>query len=125
MCRAYEPVPSSCALVRRNVLASPAVFGLGEETVEAVLLVANELASNAVDHARTPFRVSIALREGRLRIEVTDGSRKMPVLQPHDPAAARGRGLQMVDHLAARWSCELVPAGKTVAAELPLLTAGV
>ena len=120
MCRGYEPVPASCALVRRDVVAFLAVLGLAEETADAAVLVANELASNAVDHARTTFRVAVALQEDRLRIEVTDGSRDMPMLQPHDPGALRGRGLQMVDHLASTWTCELGPAGKTVAAELRL-----
>lgn len=120
MCSGYEPVPASCALVRRDVVAFLAVLGLAEQTVEAAVLVANELASNAVDHAGTTFRVTVALQEGRLRIEVADGSRGLPALQPHDPAALRGRGLQLIDHLASRWTCEPGPAGKTVVAELRL-----
>ncbi len=117
---AYRPVPSSCALVRRDVVGFVSGLRLDEATVDAAVLVANELASNAVDHAGTPFRLTVALLGDRLRIEIADGSLDVPVLQPHDPRAVRGRGLQMVDHLASTWSCTLGTTGKTVAAEISL-----
>lgn len=125
MCRAYEPDPASCALVRQEVVAFLATLRLDEEAVDAAVLIANELASNAVDHAGTPFRLVLALLDGRIRIEITDGSRDLPVLRPHDPLAERGRGLQMVDHLASSWGCALEPTGKTVAAEMSLVAVGV
>ncbi|RZT84971.1 anti-sigma regulatory factor (Ser/Thr protein kinase) [Pseudonocardia sediminis] len=120
MCRAYEPVPGSCGLVRRDVTAFLSEMHLDVETVESAVLVANELASNAIEHARTPFRIAVSLLADRLRIEVTDGSREQPVLRPHDPGAMRGRGLQMVDRLATVWSYEIGPEGKTVVAEMGL-----
>lgn len=125
MCRGYEPEPASCALVRREVIAFLAALPLDEEAVEAAVLVANELASNAVDHAGTRFRLALVLLDDRLRIEITDGSRELPVLRPFDPLARRGRGLQMVDQLASSWSCALEPTGKTVAAEMSLAVVGV
>lgn len=118
MFQVYEPRPESCALVRRDIRAFLTVAGLLDETVEIALMVASELASNAVDHAGTSFRVLVHLTDRCLRIEVTDGSTALPVLQPLDTSALRGRGLQMIDHLATSWTYAIVRDGKTVVAEM-------
>jgi anti-sigma regulatory factor (Ser/Thr protein kinase) len=81
---------------------------------EDVALVVNELAANAVEHAKTPFAVTVTLDRDGLRVAVGDRSPLPPVLRPHDPGAARGRGLQLVDSLAAAWSVDDRGAGKIV-----------
>ena len=47
-----------------------------------------------------------------------DGSARSPHIQPFDPHAARGRGLQLVTNLSRRWGCQHHPEGKTVWADL-------
>lgn len=113
--------PSAVAVGRmRNDLAMVLdQHGLPENAREAVLLVANELVANAVEHAGSPVQVVVAVLPGTVRIEVRDGSPGAPRLQPINPYAARGRGLQMVDGLASSWSWSADGAGKTVWAEVP------
>jgi hypothetical protein len=43
---------------------------------------------------------------GRVRVEVLDDAAGLPQLQSPSPAAPRGRGLQIVQALAARWGVE-------------------
>jgi anti-sigma regulatory factor (Ser/Thr protein kinase) len=88
---------------------------------EAVLLVANELAANAVEHVGSRVHV-VAVFSGRsVRIGVSDASPDAPRLQPPNPFTRRGRGLQLVDGLASRWSWSAGGGGKgkTVWAEVP------
>jgi anti-sigma regulatory factor (Ser/Thr protein kinase) len=74
-----------------------------------VMLLTSELATNAVQHSATgqggTFAVAISHGPGRVRITVTDdGSAGHPVLTAGaEELATTGRGLILVDFLAARW----------------------
>lgn len=93
-----------------------------------VALVVGELAANAVQHGRVPgrdFRLALVHGEpsGLVRVEVADaasGKRRPPVAPPTVcPEGESGRGLFLVDVLAARWGWEpRHPVGKTVWAEV-------
>jgi len=80
----------------------------------------SELASNCALHARTAFGIRVVLSETSVRLEVTDGSLRLPVPRDYGAEATTGRGLQMLDEIAERWGVEVhdVPAGKTVWVEL-------
>lgn len=80
----------------------------------------SELASNCALHARTTFEVRVVLTETTVRLEVTDGSLRLPVQRDYGAEATTGRGLRMLDEIAQRWGVELrdVPTGKTVWVEL-------
>ena len=86
------------------------------ELVEAVRVVIAELASNAVHHAKTAYTVTVREdREGAVTVTVHDDSPEQPELQPFDPSATRGRGLQIVDGLTEQWGTLADPGdGKTV-----------
>jgi anti-sigma regulatory factor (Ser/Thr protein kinase) len=86
---------------------------------EDVTLLVSELASNAVRHARTPFRVTVACDGTVVRIEVSDGDRHVPVARVPPADAVSGRGLLIVDALAASWGVEPTATGKTMWLELP------
>ena len=90
------------------------------ELMEAVRVVIAELASNAVHHARTAYTVTVREdAEGAVTVTVHDDSPEQPELQPFDPHAARGRGLQIVDGLTEQWGTRADPDdGKTVWARL-------
>ncbi|MFH8475563.1 ATP-binding protein [Streptomyces sp. NPDC018000] len=100
----------------------------GERT-DAVALVVAELAANAVMHGRLDgrgFRLGLALLpSGRLRIEVTDPcGERLPSASRE--AVEGGRGLVIVDALAADWGVHpYPPSGKTVWAEVSAMRAGV
>ncbi|MDX3450856.1 ATP-binding protein [Streptomyces sp. ME02-8801-2C] len=95
----------------------------GTETHDTVVLVVAELAANSVLHGRVPgrdFGLSLSRDESRgvLRIEVTDTHPAQPVRRTPGPDEDQGRGLVLVDALAARWGvCDRVGPGKTIWAE--------
>jgi anti-sigma regulatory factor (Ser/Thr protein kinase) len=92
------------------------------ECVEAAALVVAELAANAVTHGQLPgrsFRLSLELpQRTRLRVEVSDPrGESLPVLSR--VADEGGRGLVIVDALAADWGVRpYPPSGKTIWAEI-------
>jgi hypothetical protein len=81
-------------------------------------LVTSELASNAVRHAATPFEVLVDLGAGHVRIEVRDGSERLP--RREGSTGPTGRGLTVVDRLASAWGSAPSGRGKVVWAELPV-----
>jgi two-component sensor histidine kinase len=87
------------------------------------MLIVSELVSNAIEHARTASVVIVRRLTLMVHVIVIDGSSAPPLLQPYDVTAPRGRGLQMVDELAARWGWERHSRGKTVWASVELTRA--
>ena len=61
-----------------------------------MLLVAYALRTDAVEHARTPFEVTVGFDGTSVVVAVSDESPLLPDLQPLNLRATRGRGLQMV-----------------------------
>ncbi|MBF6196307.1 ATP-binding protein [Nocardia implantans] len=100
------------AAVRR--LLAP-LAGIG---VEDAVQVCDELASNAVVHARAPrgCRLTVAGHGGWLRVEVEDASPAPARMRRPDHTG--GRGLILVDQLATCWGVDYHGPGKTVWAEL-------
>lgn len=90
-----------------------------DEIVEVVLLAANELVTNAILHARTDFEVVVRMARGVVRIEVADGDDRPPVHREARDDALGGRGMGVLDAVAARWGVDMVPGGKRVWFELP------
>lgn len=78
-------------------------------------VITSELVANAVVHADTPFELSILLRERYLRIAVRDGDRS-PVRRGGmvSEDAEGGRGLLVVEALAASWGYVRTVDGKVV-----------
>jgi anti-sigma regulatory factor (Ser/Thr protein kinase) len=82
-------------------------------------LVASELVTNAIRHARSAPRLRVQLEPQALVVAVADADPAPPRLAAPHPEAAGGRGLRLVDHLAARWGVEPDDAGgKTIWCEL-------
>ena len=119
----HEPVISSPTRIRRALRAVFAQWELSAETAENALMVIEELVANAVDHARTPFRLTVDFLADHagptLRITVRDSCPQPLDVRPFSAQAARGRGLQMIDALTSRWGWDTTTAGKTVWAVLP------
>jgi hypothetical protein len=115
--------PASVGEARSFVRRVLADWGL-DEAVEVVTLLVSELATNAVLHARTSYAVVLSMGLDDLRVEVLDGSSVPPRHRQNSAAAATGRGVAMVDHLAASWgthqSGELVGFAKGVWFTVPL-----
>ncbi|MFJ3309498.1 ATP-binding protein [Streptomyces sp. NPDC086549] len=108
--------PSACALARTAIRDVLPRWGLGQLVPIAELLV-SELVSNALRHAAGPLRLTLE-RVSDVRCLVSDGSSRPPRPTEAGPADEHGRGLTLVDMLAARWGCEHGPVGKSVWFEL-------
>ena len=105
------PTPSSVALARRWSKDVLDRFGTPELSDTMALLV-SELVSNVVLHARTPCSLTIDEDHGRVRVEVQDGSDRLPGLSGRsDPLAQSGRGMQLVDGLSAAHGVDPEPTG--------------
>jgi anti-sigma regulatory factor (Ser/Thr protein kinase) len=102
--------PSAPAMVRRALghwLSTRAPDGLLSDAP----LIVSELVTNSLLHATLPksaaVRVSAALADGVLRIEVEDGGTGGgPVRRSANRSRGGGFGLNIVDALAARWGVE-------------------
>ncbi|WP_372441041.1 ATP-binding protein [Actinacidiphila acididurans] len=96
-----------------------------EDVAETAVLLVSELVTNAVRHSRVAGRYILArcvLREDALRVEVGDAGDGVPVVRAAGDEAEGGRGLALVDALAAKWGTEprAYGIGKTVWFELAL-----
>lgn len=100
------PRPESVTEARRCVAELMAGWHR-PELMDAATLLVTELASNAVLHARTEFRVVTTLNHC-VRLEVHDGNRSRPMVRrSEDGLAGTGRGLQLVERLSDAWGVEL------------------
>jgi serine phosphatase RsbU (regulator of sigma subunit)/anti-sigma regulatory factor (Ser/Thr protein kinase) len=88
--------------------------------VDDAALVAGELLANAVQHGSPPVSVSVSGDAARVRITVHDASSRPPVRPAASTTNMTGRGLALVEAVAARWGFDRDPdtGGKTVWAEL-------
>jgi anti-sigma regulatory factor (Ser/Thr protein kinase) len=112
------PPPSAVRFAREQLTRVLDEWDLTGEAVEPTLLVVTELLSNAIDHARAPIQLAVSRTGESVRVELRDSVTEPPRLQPHDPWAKRGRGLQVVEALSLRWGWTDEPAGKTVWADV-------
>jgi hypothetical protein len=108
------PLPEDAARVRRELQAQLRRWNVSEEAAADAVLVAAELLANVVVHARSPFRLTAALRGPILRIAVRDElpgpGRRPPAL----PGRGRWTGLRLVSAVALRWGWDVDATGKTV-----------
>jgi DNA-binding NarL/FixJ family response regulator len=89
-----------------------------QDLLDDALLVASELAANAVTHAESPCRIRLSLSATSLRIDVIDTGAGTPEPQPPSWTEEHGRGLHLVDALTTAWGLDVVDEGKSVWAEL-------
>ncbi|MCZ4121318.1 ATP-binding protein [Streptomyces sp. H39-S7] len=122
----YTPYPGSVTLARRRTARLVAEWGYPELAGDAALLL-SELATNAILHgcvAERLFEVRLALSARVLRVSVRDGRENAhPRSRCPGPDDQFGRGLLLVQALAARWGVRPGPGGKEVWCELDLATA--
>jgi anti-sigma regulatory factor (Ser/Thr protein kinase) len=90
-------------------------------TVDDAEIIASELATNAVKHARSPFRVSLSRADGTITVSVRDTSFSPPEQVPRAGCVVGGRGVQLVAAIARAWGARSESDGKTVWAELSLV----
>lgn len=112
------PVPEAVGATRAFVADVLGRWGETPEQVDDVVLVASEMATNAVIHARSPFRISVARSAGGISLAVQDVADRRPQLGTGDIRSDTGRGLAIVATLSSSWGCDDVPSGKVVWSEV-------
>ena len=116
-CLVLDDRPEAVGVGRRFV-EQQTVARSGSRFVDAAVLVAGELLANARQHGLAPVAVCVSGDGENLRIEVRDGSSRVPVRAARSMSNMTGRGLALVEALASRWGVVRGPeAGKTVWAE--------
>src|SRR5580704_4011187 len=114
--RRFPAVTASVGQARRFLIeALPPHCLVG---ADGVVLMLSELATNAVQHASTPFDVTLAVAPDGMsvRVAVSDGAGGYPAPQEPNAEAPCGRGLHIVCTLADTWGIEMRrdQPGKTV-----------
>ena len=112
-----DPTPAAAAAARafvREVCRYWQLVVPDATVMDRAVLVANELVTNAVVHARTEIRVRLELRGDRLHIAVRDGSPRLLHVVAPDWQAEGGRGLRLVEQLARAWGVNRHPDGGKV-----------
>jgi anti-sigma regulatory factor (Ser/Thr protein kinase) len=104
--------PEGASVARRAMRRAADLWLLDRELTETALLLVSEVTTNAIRHGAPPVRLSLRLTREKLRVEVTDGSPALPLLGDPGPDAVGGRGLQIVQQLAAKWGAK--PSGRLV-----------
>jgi anti-sigma regulatory factor (Ser/Thr protein kinase) len=95
--------PAAARLYVRDVLQYWRLALPGQDVIDRAELLADELVTNAVVHARTSLRLRLELRGDLLHLGVHDASPRRLRLVPGDPESETGRGLRLVEQLTTAW----------------------
>ncbi|GAA4708316.1 ATP-binding protein [Phytohabitans rumicis] len=109
--------------LRAAVAAHAAQLGAGEETVEELVVIANELATNAIRHGGGAGRLRLWRDGPVIRCEVSDGGPGVDPAAGHERApltAYGGRGLWVVRQMSRDVDVTTGPRGATVTAAIPI-----
>jgi serine/threonine-protein kinase RsbW len=115
--------PASVGKVRREVVNDLQTRDLPEAIVDEAEIVASELLTNAVRHARPlsdgTIRVRWKIRGEVVEVEVTDGGgESVPRPAPRTVWLSSGRGLRIVRSIAHEWGVTEDRTGSVVWATL-------
>jgi anti-sigma regulatory factor (Ser/Thr protein kinase) len=119
--RAETVLPATVAspsVARRFASAALRRWGVDEHVVATEQLLVSEVVTNAIVHTGSEVRIDVHRRGSRIRTEVSDTGQAIPVLGHPPLEHEHGRGLAIVDHLAAAWGSCPRAAGKAVWFEL-------
>jgi anti-sigma regulatory factor (Ser/Thr protein kinase) len=117
---ALDPVPPSVGIARSFLRETLADADVDEQ--DTVLLLASELVTNAILHARTPVQVGVVLEGSKALVCVGDRVAAGGAVRPrrHSQLRPGGRGLALVAELSEDWGTESYTGGKTVWFTVPV-----
>lgn len=108
--------PAAVAAARATVRVACRAWNLGA-ICDAVVLAVSELVTNVARTAAKHVTIRLLLSRQQVRLEVEDDQPGAPAVRQPPADAEGGRGLWLVDSVAARFGVQRTPAGKTVWAE--------
>ncbi len=110
---AAETVPASVARLRR--FAVDACAGCAPDVdPDTVALLVSEVVTNALVHGSGQVRLRVVPLESGVRVEVLDDSSELPERRQATDLDEGGRGIALVEALAASWGSQEVSGGKCV-----------
>lgn len=116
------PVSTGIGDARRFTSERLTAWGQDGLTDVAVLMI-SELVTNAILHGGEGAVLTLRLDPSKLRAEVRDSNPASPVVRGYSETATTGRGMVIVDALAAAWGTFPVEGGKIVWFELKAVPA--
>ncbi|HVL99495.1 MAG TPA: ATP-binding protein [Egibacteraceae bacterium] len=105
---ALDPASARAA---RAFVADVLATSPAKECTDIACLLVSELVTNALLHARSPVQLLVRVEDATVRVEVGDDAERLPVRMVEPGDAIAGRGLHIVEELAARWGAERRPSG--------------
>lgn len=117
------PVSTGIGEARRFTRDHLKTWGLLAVADNAILMI-SELVTNAILHGGEGALLTLTYEDLKVRAEVRDSSHAMPVVRSYSETATTGRGMVIVDALAAAWGTFSVDGGKVVWFELAAGGAG-
>jgi anti-sigma regulatory factor (Ser/Thr protein kinase) len=114
------PDPAEISVARQFMRRTLSAWGIHEDIQDTAVLCLSELVTNAVIHTPAGCGVVLLHRSDVLTISVRDSGTATHALNDPgaDPLAVQGRGLRLVDAIAARWGSSSDESGTTVSCEL-------
>lgn len=107
-------LPASVRQLRRFTVAGAQARGFQGDCDTLALLV-SEVATNALLHGDGEVRLQLTASPGRVRVEVSDASDRVPTERPAGLDAESGRGMTLLRELSDSWGVLAHPPhGKTV-----------
>jgi len=97
------PRDRSCGVRARRWIERQAGPEIARETLDDLKLVATELVDNAYLHGRGRIVLKLLRTTDAFRVEVIDEGEDAVIEISRAPAQTGGRGLRLVDALAASW----------------------
>jgi len=118
-------VPADLSIVsatRQRVRAHLTSWGFDPkgDSVDSMLLLADEVLANAIKHGASPdgtlhpLFVFLCGRPGEVLFGVMDGSPEQPVVRPFDADGESGRGMALIEEVSKEWGTYLTRHGKAV-----------
>lgn len=121
---ALPPAPTSPREARVRAARELEEWG-DADARHAVLLLISELVTNAVIHARSTVTVDLDVTdEGPVLVRVHDESTIRPTARGPQSDVPGGRGMHLLESLAARWGVEASGSGKSIWFEVDRLPPG-
>ena len=100
------PHPTSVGAARRFVRDVLKTRRVDDGVVSTVELLTSEVVTNAIVHARSGPQLAVEVDEDKVRVAVRDSSPDVPVRKLGAVDDLSGRGVIIVEELAAAWGVE-------------------
>lgn len=108
------PDPVSVRRARQLIKDVCETVGVDSDVCGSAVLLTSELVTNALTHGRSEARLQVQAVADVMVVEVADDNSRHPERVACDLQALDGRGLEIVELVAARWGVRDDECGKTV-----------